>query len=79
MSSLLDIGSGSPTTIAHVATEIAHRCEAPAPVLSGKFRDGDVRAASCSIAAARKYLGFEPRCALGAGLDSLIRSVSGTA
>lgn len=75
---LLDIGSGSPTTIAQVATEIAQRCEAPAPVLSGKFRDGDVRAASCSIAAARKYLGFEPRWALGAGLDSLIRSVSGT-
>jgi dTDP-L-rhamnose 4-epimerase len=75
---LLDIGSGSPTTIGWVATEIARRCEAPAPVLSGRFRDGDVRAASCSIAAARRHLGFEPRWTLQTGLESLIRAVDAT-
>jgi dTDP-L-rhamnose 4-epimerase len=75
---LLDIGSGSPRTIGWVAAEIAKRCGSPAPLLSGKFRDGDVRAASCSIAAASKYLDFKPRWTLETGLESLIRSVAET-
>lgn len=68
---LLDIGSGMPTTIEEVAREVARRYGAPAPVVSGKFRDGDVRAASCSIEAARAALDYQPRWTLDAGLASL--------
>ena len=71
----LDIGSGKPTTIAAVAKEMARQCGAPEPVVSGKFRDGDVRAASCSIDDARQSLGYEPKWSLEAGLESLIQSV----
>jgi dTDP-L-rhamnose 4-epimerase len=39
----LDVGTGICTTIFDAATHIAELHGAPAPVISGKFRDGDVR------------------------------------
>src|SRR6202035_1602154 len=57
-SRVLDIGSGEPTTILAVATTLAEMTGAPSPVVSGAFRDGDVRAASCRVDAARTSLGF---------------------
>ncbi len=41
--------------------------------MSGKFRDGDVRAASCSIADAATELGWEPKWSLEAGLAESLR------
>ncbi len=43
----LDIGSGIATTIHELARSIAAICDAPEPTVVSKFRDGDVRAASC--------------------------------
>jgi dTDP-L-rhamnose 4-epimerase len=74
---LFDIGSGKPTTIEHVARELARRYGAPAPLVSGKFRDGDVRAASCSIEAARSALDYQPRWTLEAGVASLMEWLEG--
>jgi dTDP-L-rhamnose 4-epimerase len=74
---LLDIGSGKPTTIAAVAQELARRYGAPAPVVSGKFRDGDVRHASCSIEAAQRELGYQPRWSVEAGVASLMEWLEG--
>lgn len=68
---MLDIGSGTPTTIDEVARAVARRYGAPAPTINGKFRDGDVRAASCSIDAARASLDYQPKWTLEAGLASL--------
>ena len=45
----LDIGSGSSTTILDAATLVASLSDAPDPVVTGDFRDGDVRAASTTI------------------------------
>ncbi|MGH3970350.1 MAG: NAD-dependent epimerase/dehydratase family protein, partial [Mycobacterium sp.] len=45
----LDIGSGIATTIHELACKIAAICDAPEPTVVPKFRDGDVRAASCDI------------------------------
>jgi dTDP-L-rhamnose 4-epimerase len=73
-----DVGSGSPTTIAVVARLLAKRFEAPAPVISGKFRAGDVRAASCDIGAATRELGYLPLVSLEAGLETLARSIETT-
>jgi dTDP-L-rhamnose 4-epimerase len=72
---LLDIGSGSSTTILDVASILADRAGAPDPVITGAFRDGDVRAASCEIAAAREELGYQPRWSLAEGLEALINWV----
>jgi dTDP-L-rhamnose 4-epimerase len=75
-SRILDIGSGTSTTILTVARTMAARAGAPDPVITGAFRDGDVRAASCEISAARHDIGYDPRCDIGAGLDALLEWVS---
>jgi dTDP-L-rhamnose 4-epimerase len=68
----VDIGSGIPTTIHELAQKIAAICEAPEPVVVGKFRDGDVRAARCDIEPAIAELDWRPRWALEDGLRTLI-------
>jgi dTDP-L-rhamnose 4-epimerase len=74
---LRDIGSGSCTTILEVATILADRAGAPEPVVTGAFRDGDVRAASCDIVAARQDLNYMPQWKLEDGLEALVDWVRG--
>ncbi len=45
--SLLDVGSGTVSTIAEVAAEISRLADGPEPVVTGQYRLGDVRHASC--------------------------------
>lgn len=68
----LDIGSGIGTTIHELANKIGAVCEAPEPVVVPKFRDGDVRAASCSIEPADAELHWRPKFALDDGLRALL-------
>jgi dTDP-L-rhamnose 4-epimerase len=68
----LDIGSGTPTTIHQLAQKLAAICDAPEPIVVGKFRDGDVRAASCDIEPAKNDLGWRPKWALEDGLYELL-------
>ena len=72
---LIDIGSGVPTTLAEVAELLTAREKAPEPVVSGKFREGDVRAASCEITAATAKIGYEPAYDLDTGLAELLEWV----
>ena len=69
---LVDIGSGIPTTIHELAQKIAALCDAPAPNVVAKFRDGDVRAAKCDIEAAKAELDWRPTWALEQGLGALL-------
>jgi len=68
----VDIGSGEGDTLLAVAQRIAALRDAPLPAISGRFRDGDVRAAFCSIEAARADLGYEPEWSLDRGLPALL-------
>ncbi|MUL63429.1 NAD-dependent dehydratase [Mycobacterium sp. CBMA 234] len=68
----VDIGSGIPTTIHELARAMAAICDAPEPVVVGKFRDGDVRAARCDIDPAIDELGWRPKWALEEGLRALL-------
>ena len=68
----VDIGSGVPTTIHELAQQLAAICDAPEPVVVGKFRDGDVRAARCNIEAATTELGWRPNWTLEKGARALL-------
>lgn len=68
----VDIGSGTPATMADVARLIAASAGAPEPVASGKFRDGDVRAAWCTLGEAQRQLGYQPSTSLEEGLAELL-------
>jgi dTDP-L-rhamnose 4-epimerase len=67
----LDVGSGRATSITELANTIATLYEAPPPHVTGKFRNGDVRHASCKLDAARSELGFNPAVQLFDGLGRL--------
>ncbi len=69
---LLDIGSGVPTTISDLGTALAQIYGAPPPVVSGRFRDGDVRAAWADVALATREIGFRPSVDLHDGLARLL-------
>jgi dTDP-L-rhamnose 4-epimerase len=69
---VLDIGSGTATTLAEVAEVMVAQQQAPTPVVSGKFREGDVRAASCDITAAMTEIEYRPAYDLEKGLAELL-------
>jgi dTDP-L-rhamnose 4-epimerase len=48
-SCLVDVGSGIATTIGDVAREIARHAGSPEPRVTGQYRLGDVRSASCDM------------------------------
>lgn len=66
-----DIGSGQASTILDAANGIARLLGAPTPVVTGAFRDGDVRAASCTIEAARAAFSYRPEVSLEQGLKTI--------
>lgn len=69
---VLDIGSGTASTLASVAEIMVAQENAPAPIVSGRFREGDVRAASCDVTAAKAEIGYEPAWTLETGLAELL-------
>lgn len=72
----LDIGSGIATSIHELARKIAAIFDAPEPVVVPKFRDGDIRAASCDIEPAKSELGWHPKWSLDDGLRVLLEWIS---
>jgi dTDP-L-rhamnose 4-epimerase len=72
----LDIGSGVATTIHELAHKISAICDAPEPIVLPKFRDGDVRAASCTIERAKNELHWRPRWAFDDGLHALLEWIA---
>lgn len=67
----LDVGTGIASTIEDMAVAIAAYYDAPAPVVNGKYRDGDVRVASCDISLTLARLDWSPRWSLDAGVAAL--------
>lgn len=70
---LLDIGSGSAGTLLDFATELSEVAGSPAPVVSNRYRLGDVRAASADIQPARDDLGYVPEVAFRDGVEGLLK------
>jgi dTDP-L-rhamnose 4-epimerase len=67
----VDVGSGVRTTIGDLAREIARYHSAPDPYVTGQYRDGDVRHASCTVDDTVSELGWEPRWSLRDGVAGL--------
>lgn len=68
----VDIGSGTALTLLALAQEIARQAGAPEPEVNGKYRLGDVRAASADVTAARALLGYVPRTSPAEGVTRLL-------
>jgi dTDP-L-rhamnose 4-epimerase len=68
-----DIGSGQTTTILELAKKISNYYDAPSPIITGRYRNGDVRHASCNIARSIADLDWQPTWDLDPGLIELFR------
>jgi len=73
----LDVGTGVGVMIHELATEIAAYHDAPAPHISGAYRDGDVRYAGCTIDETRRILGWSPAFSLTQGIVELQTWIAG--
>jgi len=69
---LLDIGSGSQGTLLDYATQLAEVAGSPSPVITAKYRLGDVRAASADIEPARAEIGYDPQVSFATGVSGLL-------
>jgi dTDP-L-rhamnose 4-epimerase len=63
-----NIASGRPTTILAMASSLAGAMDGAAPVVTGRFRAGDVRHVTASPARARRELGFTAATTLDDGM-----------
>jgi dTDP-L-rhamnose 4-epimerase len=73
-----DIGSGEATSIMRLAQITAEHYGAPAPQVNGRFRDGDVRHASCVIDDATEALSWRPRVMVQEGVGRLCAWIDAT-
>jgi dTDP-L-rhamnose 4-epimerase len=65
-----NVASGRPTTVGAVAVALADTMHGPPPVVTGRFRAGDVRHVLASPVRARTELGFTARIGLTEGIRS---------
>ncbi|MGE5569502.1 MAG: NAD-dependent epimerase/dehydratase family protein [Rhodospirillales bacterium] len=70
---VFNIGSGKPYTIREVAERMARVLgkENHAPLITGKYRIGDIRHCFADITLARTVLGYRPQVTLDEGLEEL--------
>ncbi|QGN34995.1 NAD(P)-dependent oxidoreductase [Microlunatus sp. Gsoil 973] len=68
----LNIGSGHVVTIGEVASRMAMIMNGPEPVITGRYRLGDVRHITADSSTARRLLGWAPAVPLDQGLADLL-------
>ncbi len=66
-----NVGSGTVHTVGDLAAELARAAGGPAPVVTGRYRLGDVRHITASSALARERLRWSARVGLREGLAGL--------
>ncbi len=69
----LNVGSGRVTTVGEVARRMATVMGGPAPLLTGRFRLGDVRHITADSSRAGRLLDWRPGVDLDSGLAGLVR------
>ncbi|GAA1122108.1 NAD-dependent epimerase/dehydratase family protein [Kribbella jejuensis] len=67
-----NVGSGTVTTIGEVATELCTAYDAPAPIVTGDYRLGDVRHITASSDCIKADLSWKPTYDLATGLTELV-------
>ena len=68
----LNIGSGRVTTIGQMAAAVTAAVGGPEPVITGRYRLGDVRHITADSRRAQQVLGWRPRVSLSQGVATLL-------
>ena len=68
---VFNVGSGDRRSLVDVARAVAAALDGPEPVVTGKFRLGDVRHSQADLTHVRTVLGFEPAMSFAEGIGGL--------
>ena len=68
----VNIGSPNVSTIGEMAVTLAHALHGPSPVVTGRYRLGDVRHITADCTAARSLLGWQAEITLADGIARLV-------
>lgn len=76
---VVNVGSGESVTVAEIAERLARVSghEEIEPVVTGKYRIGDIRHCFADVSLAREALGYEPRVCLEDGMAELAEWLQG--
>ncbi|RVT92135.1 NAD-dependent epimerase/dehydratase family protein [Rhodovarius crocodyli] len=74
-----NVGSGTPRTVGGMAQALADALRGPAPVVTGRYRLGDVRHITADSARLRDVLGWRPEIGFEAGMAELAALPAGAA
>jgi dTDP-L-rhamnose 4-epimerase len=69
-----NVGSGTPRTVGEMARQLARTLAGPSPVVTGRYRLGDVRHITADSSRLRKELGWRPAIAFDDGMAELARA-----
>jgi len=69
-----NVGSGTPRTVGDMAVALARAVNGPAPVVTGRYRLGDVRHITADSSRLVKELGWQPSVTFDKGMDELSRA-----
>lgn len=73
-----NVGSGIPRTVGDLATALAHATGGPSPVITGRYRLGDVRHITADSTRLRTELGWAPQVDFADGTAELARTLPGS-
>jgi len=73
---VLNVGSGERHSLLEVARAVTAALDGPEPVVTGKFRVGDVRHSQADLTYARAVLGFEPAVSFAQGIPGLVAELA---
>jgi dTDP-L-rhamnose 4-epimerase len=69
-----NVGSGTPRTVGEMAEALSAALKGPKPVVTGRYRLGDVRHITADSARLRQELGWAPTVDFAAGMAELAKS-----
>ncbi|MFG1397124.1 NAD-dependent epimerase/dehydratase family protein [Roseixanthobacter pseudopolyaromaticivorans] len=69
-----NVGSGTPRTVGQMAEALARSLQGPTPVVTGRYRLGDVRHITADSSRLRAQLGWQPTIAFEDGMAELAQA-----
>jgi dTDP-L-rhamnose 4-epimerase len=66
-----NVGSGTPRTVGEMATALSNALNGPAPIITGRYRLGDVRHITADSSRLKSVLGWVPEVDFQAGMAEL--------
>jgi dTDP-L-rhamnose 4-epimerase len=72
-----NVGTGEPLNLLEIAQELSRAFDGPEPIVTGRFRVGDIRHCHADVTLSRRVLGYTPRVDFTTGIRDLAARLAG--